>query len=313
MMSEYHYDVFLSHNSRDKPAIEWLAAKLEDQAGIKVFLDKWNLVPGDSWQEDLENALQASQAVAVFLGPTGISGWHNEELRSALTTRVSGRGRRVIPVLLPGTTMPEDDQIPAFLQRLTWVDFRKGLDDDEAFIRLVAGIKGEAPGRPGKTGQYHPPPKPAPKSKEKASAPQTVNTGGGDFVGRDKKVTAGGRGVAIGGSVSGSTIITGDHNVVGSTVNLQQAYLQQIFYEIEKQVDLDPLDKEDLKSEIKELQSEDGKGPDADETRISRHLRNIKRMAPDILELVIAAISNPLAGFGAVTQKVIEQMGAEMR
>ena len=38
----------------------------------------------------------------------------------------------------------------------------------------------------------------------------TVNTGGGDFVGRDKIVTAGSRGVAVGGNITGGTIITGD-------------------------------------------------------------------------------------------------------
>jgi hypothetical protein len=37
-MSEYEYDVFLSHNSRDKPTVEWLAGKLTDQAGLIVFL-----------------------------------------------------------------------------------------------------------------------------------------------------------------------------------------------------------------------------------------------------------------------------------
>jgi len=29
-----------------------LAAKLTDQAGLSVFLDIWNLVPGDPCQED---------------------------------------------------------------------------------------------------------------------------------------------------------------------------------------------------------------------------------------------------------------------
>jgi len=27
-MPKFQYDVFLSHNSEDKPAVEWLAAKL---------------------------------------------------------------------------------------------------------------------------------------------------------------------------------------------------------------------------------------------------------------------------------------------
>ncbi len=322
-MPTYQYDVFLSHNSQDKPSVKWLAAKIEDEAKLVVFLDVWNLVPGAPWQEDLENALEASRTVAVFLGPAGISGWHNEELRDALNTRVRDPQRRVIPVLLPGTTMPENDEIPSFLRRLTWVDFRKGLDDEEAFHRLVAGIKGESPGRRGSQSKHLPPPKPKTPNKEQpvshtnintgggAYVGGNINTGGGDFVGRDKNVTAGERGVAIGGNVSGSTIITGDNNVVGATITLQKEYIQQIFNEIEKHPDLDQLDKEDLKSEVKELQKEDEKGPEAEEKQFSRHLRNIKRMAPDILEVVLAAVANPVAGFGAIAKKVAEKMKAE--
>ena len=139
-MSDFQYDVFLSHNSRDKPAVKWLGAKLADEAGLVVFLDVWNLIPGDPWQEDLENALEASRTVAVFLGPAGISGWHNEELRNALSRRVSDPERRVIPVLLPGTTKPEKDKIPDFLTRLTWVEFGENLENEAAFHRLEAGI-----------------------------------------------------------------------------------------------------------------------------------------------------------------------------
>ena len=50
------YDVFLSHNSADKPAVELIARRLRDEAGLAPFLDKWHLVPGESWQEALEQA-----------------------------------------------------------------------------------------------------------------------------------------------------------------------------------------------------------------------------------------------------------------
>jgi hypothetical protein len=42
------YDVFLSHNSADKPAVELVALRLRDEAGVRPFLDKWALVPGES-------------------------------------------------------------------------------------------------------------------------------------------------------------------------------------------------------------------------------------------------------------------------
>lgn len=143
------FDVFLSHNSDDKPAVEMLARRLEDETELKPWLDKRNLVPGDPWQEAIEEALDQSRTCAVFLGPSGFGAWHHEEMRSALAQRVSQRERkfRVIPVLLPGAAMPERSKLPAFRSRHTWVIFRAGLDDGEAFHLLAAGIRGIAPGR----------------------------------------------------------------------------------------------------------------------------------------------------------------------
>lgn len=46
------FDVFLSHNSADKSVVEILAQRLQAN-GVKVWLDKWSLIPGESWQEAL--------------------------------------------------------------------------------------------------------------------------------------------------------------------------------------------------------------------------------------------------------------------
>lgn len=141
------FDVFLSHSSADKPAVESLAQRLL-AANIRPWLDSWNLIPGDPWQEDLEKALDTCATCVVFLGPSGIGPWHNEEMRVALDRRARDRIRsfRVIPVLLPGADPADPNTLPRFLGRLTWVDFRGGLDDAEAFRRLLAGIRGVEPG-----------------------------------------------------------------------------------------------------------------------------------------------------------------------
>jgi len=141
------YDVFLSHNSADKPAVEALAARLEDEEGLKAFLDIWHLVPGEPWEEALEAALESSATCAVFLGPGGLGSWESEEMRAALDERTRSRSFRVIPVLLPGADPKEPNTLPLFLRRTTWVDFRSGLDNADAFRRLVAGIRGQSPGR----------------------------------------------------------------------------------------------------------------------------------------------------------------------
>lgn len=125
--------MFLSHNSTDKAAVEMVALRLRDEAGVRPFLDKWALVPGESWIPGLEQAIEVSGAVAVFFGPEGVGHWHDEEKQLALLCE-----KRVIPVLLPGA---RKNDVVGFLRLRTWVD----LDQDDGFARLVAGIKGQAP------------------------------------------------------------------------------------------------------------------------------------------------------------------------
>jgi hypothetical protein len=144
-MSSETFDVFLSHNSNDKGEVEKLAVRLRGD-GVRVWLDKWNLVPGEHWQEKIEQALAASSSCAVFVGGDGISPWHNLEMRAAISQQVSApRPFRVIPVLLPNAAQPRQDKLPAFLREVTWVQFKDAVDG-EAYRRLVCGIRGEAPG-----------------------------------------------------------------------------------------------------------------------------------------------------------------------
>jgi hypothetical protein len=133
MSDQSEYDVFLSHNSADKPAVEELARRLEDEAGLRPFLDRWHLIPGDPWQEALEDALKQSRTCAIFIGPRGISPWEHEEMRAAIDQRVADQAFRVIPVQLPGAERGKRGRLPPFLVRATWVEFRESLDAADAF------------------------------------------------------------------------------------------------------------------------------------------------------------------------------------
>ena len=77
------YDVFLSYNSADKPAVDELARRLA-QEGIQPWLDTWNLIPGEPLQEALEAALDRCAACVVFIGPSGTGPWQNEEMRASM-------------------------------------------------------------------------------------------------------------------------------------------------------------------------------------------------------------------------------------
>ncbi len=141
--------VFLSHNSADKAAVEYLAEKLAQEPDITPWFDRWNLIPGDPWQEALEEALDHCDVCLVFVGPTGIGPWQNEEMRDAIDRRVARDTVpfRVVPLLLPGAEKGERGALPRFLSRGTWVEFRESLDDEGEYRRLLAGIRGLPPGR----------------------------------------------------------------------------------------------------------------------------------------------------------------------
>ncbi len=135
------FDAFLSHNSREKPYVEEIATWLQKQ-NIRIWYDKWELRPGIPWQKELEQGILKSIAIVVFFGKSGFGTWHEPEMRAALSESMT-RGCPVIPVLLPGCA--EDFEIPLFLKDRTWVDFRSGLDGEEAKGKLLWGITGHNP------------------------------------------------------------------------------------------------------------------------------------------------------------------------
>ncbi|MEI7869867.1 MAG: TIR domain-containing protein [Candidatus Methylumidiphilus sp.] len=138
-MAEY-YDVFLSHNSRDKTAVIAFANKLKAN-GIKVWLDVWELRPGHPWQESLEHTIRTTRAAVVLVGADGIGPWEDVEMRALLTQYVI-RELPVIPVLLPDC--PQPPELPLILRGFPWVDMRDG-KEEEGYYRLIWGITGTKP------------------------------------------------------------------------------------------------------------------------------------------------------------------------
>lgn len=134
------FDVFLSHNSKDKPAVRELKRLLEAHE-LRAWLDADELVPGENWQPGIVDGIMNSETMAVCIGSAGVGPWEDEEMQGALTLAVSQR-RRVIPVVLPGA--PEKPELSLFLSSRTWVDLRSGLTE-EGIARLVWGITGVKP------------------------------------------------------------------------------------------------------------------------------------------------------------------------
>lgn len=148
MDTEHTYDVFLSHAHPDAAAVERLGARLEDEGRMSVWLDKWVLVPGEHWQQEMAKGLDQARCCAVCIGAQTPQGWFREEIERALNRQTRDSAFRVIPVILPDG---KRDLVDAFLELRTWVDFKDSVEDGAAFHLLLSGVRGVPPGR------YHPP------------------------------------------------------------------------------------------------------------------------------------------------------------
>jgi hypothetical protein len=133
------FDVFLCHNTADKPMVRRIGQRLKE-AGILPWLDVEELPPGQPWQPLLEKQIKNIRAAAVCFGAAGIGPWQEREMYGFLNA-FARRGSPVIPLLLPDA--PSVPDLPIFLAEMTWVDFR--CPDPDPLAQLIWGITGTRP------------------------------------------------------------------------------------------------------------------------------------------------------------------------
>ena len=140
-------DVFLCHNSKDKPEVEKIRTELR-QRGIDSWLDKYDFEPFRPWQDQLEEIIGQIKAAAIFIGSSGVGPWADIEMKSFLVEFVK-RKLRMGLVILPScqyTFTELEEQTPRFLRSFHWVDFRQ--HDPEPLGQLIWGITGIKPDSP---------------------------------------------------------------------------------------------------------------------------------------------------------------------
>ncbi len=66
MNTQFTYDVFISHSSKDKPVVRELANRLQ-QAGLRVWLDEWEIQPGDMIGLKISQGLERSRTLLMVM------------------------------------------------------------------------------------------------------------------------------------------------------------------------------------------------------------------------------------------------------
>jgi hypothetical protein len=128
-------NVFLCHNTADKPIVRELNKRFK-QEGIITWFDEDQLIPGQIWQNELEKQIDNISKVCVFVGKKGVGPWQNVEIRAFLAEFVE-RGCIVIPVILPDVVNVPD--LPLFLRQMMWADLRNEFERN--LQKLVNAVK----------------------------------------------------------------------------------------------------------------------------------------------------------------------------
>lgn len=130
--------VFICHAGEDKDRFVIEFAKKLREHGIDAWLDKWEILPGDSLIDKIfEEGLKNADSIIIVLSENSIKKpWVQEELNASMVKRIS-KGTKIIPVVIDNCEIPESLKSTLW-ERITDLSCYK-----ENMDRIVAAIFGQ--------------------------------------------------------------------------------------------------------------------------------------------------------------------------
>ncbi len=113
-------------------------------------------------------------------------------------------------------------------------------------------------------------------------------------------------------NISGSTVSAGGDMVGRDKITYGDAALAQALAQwrdaMNAKIDAHPsmsaADKQDAKDQVGKIQEEAAKAPHVDPSRLEKLINTLAVMAPDIFDVAVATLVNPLAGIGLALHKI---------
>jgi hypothetical protein len=134
--------VFLCHSSNDKPIVRDVYKLLNKENWIIPWLDEVSLRPGQDWKFEIENAINETDVVIVFLSRNSVSkeGFVQKEIKNVLDKFDEKPAGiiYIIPIRL------EECEVPKRLADLHWIDI--SISNAEWYSPLLESLKLKAKG-----------------------------------------------------------------------------------------------------------------------------------------------------------------------
>lgn len=103
----------------------------------------------------------------------------------------------------------------------------------------------------------------------------------------------------------------------GASVNVRQQVTKQVtpemdrlFKRVHRQIQTHPprsAHSTKVQEQVKKIEKEAAKGEKADSAKLEGWLIKLSKMAPDILDVMLASLGGPVAGFTAVFKKIVDR------
>jgi small GTP-binding protein len=134
MSDQFSFDVFLSHSSKDKAVVRAVAERLRAD-GLRVWLDDWEIRPGDSIPAKIEEGLEHSRMLVLCMSAQAFgSDWAQLEAGTFRFRDPLNQDRRFIPLRL------DDAPIKGALAQFLYIDWWAG-DREQEYAKLLEACR----------------------------------------------------------------------------------------------------------------------------------------------------------------------------
>jgi len=128
---------FISYSTTDQVRATQLAGAITQGAGHQVFLDHWELAPGDQLPDRIAASIERAGALVLLVSKSSLaSAWVKKEMKLAFSRAKQDPRFRIIPVLL------ESLKAPKSISDLVYVDWREPDNIDLVAQTVLDRIRG---------------------------------------------------------------------------------------------------------------------------------------------------------------------------
>ena len=154
-MADFKYDVFVSHSSEDKTIVRGIAERLRLD-GLKVWLDEWEIQPGDNIPAKIEEGLENSNTLILCMSANAYSSeWAQLESGTFRFRDPLNKDRRLIPLRL------DDAPIKGSLSQFLYIRWEEDTSE-QAYTKLLSACTHR--------------PSPIPANSSRPSMPHKMNS-----------------------------------------------------------------------------------------------------------------------------------------